>query len=151
MNYTVIAIDPGANGAIIEYRPNDSPGLQVSVHKMPDTPRDIYEKLASIQNQSDECVCIIEKVGFHVKGNNASASCKFARHCGHLEMALIALSIPIVEEVTPQKWMKSMGTLPKDKAERKNAIKSAMQKRYPSINVTLWNADALGLLEYYMD
>lgn len=151
MNYTVISIDPGANGAIVEYRPYDSPGLQVRVHKMPETPKDIYSKLASIQNQSDECVCVIEKVGFHVKGNNASASCKFARHCGHLEMALIALGIPIVEEVTPQKWMKSMGTLPKDKTARKRAIKNKMQMRYPWIQVTLWNADALGLLEYYMD
>jgi len=168
--YTVIAIDPGANGAIVEYRPNDSPGLQVSVHKMPDTPKDIYTLLASIQNSSDECVCVIEKVGGYVKGNAVHCAVTFARHCGHLEMALIALGIPIVEEVAPKVWQKPLGPFPlvpkrKDyesdkahkaavdrvKGERKNIIKSKMQKRYPSINVTLWNADALGIATWYMD
>lgn len=170
MNYTVICIDPGANGCIAEYRPNDSLGLQVSVNKMPDTPKDIYTKLASIQNQSDECVCVIEKVGSYVKGNAVHGAVTFAHHCGGLEMALIALGIPIVEEVSPKVWQKPLGPFPpnpvrKDydsdrahkaamdraKQERKNIIKSKMQKRYPSINVTLWNADALGIATWYME
>lgn len=147
----LIAIDPGASGGIAVYNYDNK---YTAVLKMPDTPKDIYEVLRGIRNITTvigeiQCRAIVEKVGFHVQGNNASSSCKFARHCGQLEMALIAAGIPF-EEVTPQKWMKPM-TLPKDKTARKNAIKDAMQRRYPDIKVTLWNADALGILTWALD
>jgi len=43
--------------------------------------------------------------------------------------------------------MKSLGTLPKPKAERKRAIRELMARLFPAVGVTLKTADALGLLE----
>jgi hypothetical protein len=42
--------------------------------------------------------------------------------------------------------MKYLGTWPKDKMERKRAIKEWAQRRYPHLTVTLKTADALALL-----
>lgn len=148
----LIAIDPGANGGIaIQAQGYTSPPVVV---KMPETPKDIHELLGGILssgglNHGGACA-IVEKVGMHRQGNNASASCKFARHCGHIEMALIALGIPF-EEVTPQKWMKSMGVMPKEKQARKNHIKDIVQRRFPTIKCTLWNSDALGIMLHQLE
>jgi len=147
-----IAIDPGASGGIAVASDGSGPLL----FKMPDTPKDIYDMLSSLRHATGiipdriPCRAVVEKVGMHRQGNNASASCKFARHCGHIEMALLALSIPF-EEPTPQKWMKSLGVMPKEKQDRKNHIKDLMQRKYPQIKVTLWNADALGILTYALE
>jgi len=143
-----IAIDPGASGGIaVHYSLTGA----VMAFKMPDTPRDIFDLFDGLYSvHAPSIYAIVEKVGMHRQGNNASASCKFARHCGHIEMALIALGIPF-EEPTPQKWMKSLGVMPKDKKDRKNHIKDLMQRRYAGINVTLWSADALGILTYAIE
>ena len=147
----LIAIDPGANGGIAVVSTTDNRPV---VMKMPDTPKDIYDLFFGLNTVHGfprlEIHAIVEKVGMHRQGNNASASCKFARHCGHIEMALIALGIPF-EEVTPQKWMKSLGVMPKDKQARKNHIKDLMQRKYPTLKVTLWASDALGILNYQLE
>jgi hypothetical protein len=148
----LIAIDPGANGGIAASHDGSAP----VVMKMPETPKDIYDLLSGLCHAAGiipehlPCKAIVEKVGMHRQGNNASASCKFARHCGHIEMALIALGIPF-EEVTPQKWMKSLGAMPKEKKDRKNHIKDIAQRRFPAIKVTLWSADALGIMIHAME
>ncbi len=147
----LIAIDPGASGGIAVVSTTDNRPV---VMKMPETPKDIFDLFFGLNIVNGlprlEIKAIVEKVGMHRQGNNASASCKFARHCGHIEMALIALGIPF-EEVTPQKWMKSLGVMPKEKQARKNHIKDIVQRRYPSIKATLWNADALGILIHQLE
>jgi hypothetical protein len=49
-------------------------------------------------------------------------------------------------EVVPRVWIKKLGTLPKDKPERKRAIREEMQRRFPRLGFTLKTSDALGLL-----
>ena len=142
----IIAIDPGANGGLA-VEGWDIGGTDV--YKMPDTYPNIFDLLMELDTNLIKPRAVVEKVGMHRAGNNASASAKFARHVGHLEMALYIVGIP-VEWVTPQKWMQSLGSLPKDKAQRKRKIKELMQARYPDIEVTLWNADALGILTWAM-
>lgn len=142
---TLIAIDPGASGAIA-VRDRDG---GVFTYNMPDTIKDVWDELSCLNN-SLHLYAIIEDAGYHIQGNNASASCKFARHCGALEMALTGLSIPW-EAVRPQKWMKHYGALPKEKKDRKNKIKELMQRRYPNIKVTLANADALAILTFAIE
>ena len=78
-------------------------------------------------------------------GNAGPASVKFGRHNGHLEMALYCMSIPTTQ-ISPQKWMKRLGTMPKDKTARKNKIKTDMACLYPALKVTLKTADALAIL-----
>jgi len=138
----IIAIDPGENGAIVIMRANGA----VEACKMPDTPKEIFELL--VKSSISGAKCYIEKVGGYVPGNSSTAAVKFARHMGHLDMALIAACIP-TEQVAPIVWQKKLGALSKEKPERKRQIKDMMQRRYPGLKVTLWNADALGIMAYW--
>ena len=154
----IIAIDPGKNGGIAW---RDTGGV-FHCAKMPDTERDIADKIASLipsqevydadlrmysTQRAHDPICFIEKVGFHRVGNSASSSVKFGTHVGFLRGVLTCFHIPF-EEVAPQKWMKSLGALPKDVRQRKNRIKEIAQQRYPSLGakITLHTADAIAIL-----
>jgi len=158
---TLISIDPGQSGAIAV---RDTDG-RVFVDNMPDTVADLAEHLSALipsemrRDDNDRFIyphrihdplCILEDVGYHVAGNNASASVKFAKHVGTIHGILACWKIPY-ESVRPQKWQKSFGTLPKDKSERKRRIKELVQRRYPHIKVTLANADALAILLWFTE
>lgn len=142
-----IGIDPGVSGGIAF---SDYPYTKlVQAMKMPETPKDIYDFLQSLAHE-DGAVCVCEKVGTYRPGNSATAAVKFARHCGQLDMALLALGISTTY-ITPHGWMKEVvKTVPKEKKERKNRIKELMQQQYPHLKVTLATADALGILTYAM-
>jgi hypothetical protein len=146
----LICVDPGATGAIACM---DSNG-KVWVDAMPETMADIYEYFHSLSFHDAFTMlsrkAFIEKVGGYVPGNAGPGSVKFARHVGHLEMALLACSIP-TEQVSPAVWMRGIGVPKLEKADRKRWIKDFCQRRFPSIKVTLINADALGMLAYCMD
>lgn len=146
----VIGIDPGANGGIAVL---DIDGNVFDVRKMPDTPQDILEclrKYGSTTLFSNDAVCYIEKVGTGMPGQSSKATATFARHCGHLEMALLALGIK-TNDVTPSKWEKSY-QLGKSsglsKTEWKNKLKAKAQQLFPKERVTLAICDALLLAEY---
>jgi hypothetical protein len=141
----IIAIDPGVSGAIAGA---DITGRTASVWtvNMPDGMTNIVRELRSLKLTDTNCA-YVEKVGSYMPGNSGPASVKFARHCGVIETALYCAGFPTTM-VLPNTWMKSLGTMPKDKMERKRFIKEMMQRRFPSIKVTLTNADALGLLTY---
>lgn len=98
----IIAIDPGANGGIA-YKFKG----KIYAEKMPQTPRDIYDFLYFRSIESDgyeDVVVYLEKVGGYRSGNSGPAAVNFARHCGHIDMALLALNIEY-HEVLPTKWM----------------------------------------------
>ena len=136
-----LAIDPGASGGLAWRTPD---GI-VHAEPMPDGMTAQVDRLRSLAATLPGLTAIMEKVGTYVPGNHVGSACTFARHCGHLEAALYALGIPFTE-VAPGVWMKKLGTLPKDKAERKRAIREEMARRFPGLEVTLKTADALGLL-----
>ena len=139
----MIAIDPGAAGGIA-YTDEDG-----NVQAIP-MPEGMTEQIEAIQmlRANGHLKCIMENVGFHMPGNSATATAKFARHCGHLEAACYAFGIS-VEYVAPQKWQREAFIgLSKDKKERKAQIKEAMARRYPHLTVTLKTADALGIYTY---
>lgn len=137
----IIAIDPGASGGIAW---RDKDGV-VDAEPMPEGMTAQVDFLRSLAASLPGAEAVIEKVGYWMPGDHPNSATKFARHCGHLEAALYTLAVPFVS-VAPAVWMKKLGTLPKEKAERKRAIKEEMQRRYPSLTVTLLTADALGLL-----
>jgi hypothetical protein len=137
----MIAIDPGINGGIAW---TDGDRI-VQVMKMPDGMTAIADELCTLRLLG--VPCLIENVGGYMPGNSATAAVKFARHVGHLEAICYCLGISVVK-VAPNTWMTGIGTYPKDKAERKRAIKEDMARRYPHLNVTLATADALGILTY---
>lgn len=141
MSNTIIGIDPGAAGGIAVLK-----GSQIETYNMPDTFPDIYNLLASLKD-GDDTLAILEDVGHGMPGQSSKATAVFARHNGHLEMALYALGIRTVK-VTPQKWQKhysnSLGKSKDcEKREWKNKLKLLAQQMFPSVKVTLKNADAI--------
>lgn len=161
----IMAIDPGSVSGGFAWTYNRK---EVFVSVMPATPKDIYELLRVISSQglSLNNMCYLEQVGSYVSGNAGPAAVKFAQHCGHLEMALIALQVPY-EKILPSKWQQyfigksTYPSIPKEiqgkarkqilakrKQERKNKIKVKAQGLYPHIKVTLKTSDALGFLTW---
>lgn len=143
-----IAIDPGMNGGIAW---EDNGGVRVC--NMPETDLDLFVSLEYLRNYARRkgatIECWVEQVGGYFPGNSGPAAVTFARHMGHIDMALRALRIP-EHRVLPNVWMRTLfgKALPKDKQKRKKYIKAEMQRRYPHLTVTLKNADALGILTY---
>jgi hypothetical protein len=137
----LLAIDPGASGGLAW---RDGEG-SVDACPMPEGMTTQVDLLRSLAAQLPGVEAVLEKVGYWMPGDHPNSAAKFARHCGHLEAALYAFGIPF-REVAPGVWMKSLGTLPKEKAGRKRAIRELMARRYPHLAVTLKTADALGML-----
>ncbi len=142
-----IGIDPGMSGGIAVL---DEAGNIADVRNMPDTPADILEYLRPYQ--AFPCVCVLEDVGQGMPGQSSSATAKFARHNGHLEMALLALGIKTIK-ARPQKWEKTYAlgkSSSFEKAEWKRKLKERAQQLFPQLGkkVTLKTCDALLIAEY---
>jgi hypothetical protein len=145
---TGIAIDPGASGAIVWITPGT---FTPEILHMPETPKDILDTLADVYRRCPGATCYLERVGGYMPGNSGPAAVKFARHCGYLDMALLATGIP-TQSVSPSVWMKAFGVPkfegkpPEQKACRKRWIKAKVQQLYPTLHVTLETADAVAFL-----
>lgn len=146
----IIGIDPGVSGGIVTIED----GKLVAVIKMPETYPDIYETLRDCiyNREAGDVTAYLEDVGQGIPGQSSKATASFARHNGHLEMALYALGIR-TEKIKPQKWMKFYsGSIGKsssyEKREWKNRLKAEAQRLFPAEKVTLWNADAILLANY---
>lgn len=148
MGRITIGIDPGNSGGVAIL------GTATEIYNMPDTFPDIYNLFKNILGRysGEEVLAVLEDVGHGMPGQSSKATAVFARHNGHLEMALYALGIRTVK-VTPQKWQKSYSnSLGKssqyEKKEWKNRLKGLAQQMFPSEKVTLKNADALLIANY---
>jgi uncharacterized protein YbjT (DUF2867 family) len=137
----ILCIDPGASGGFAIQPPYG----MVEAQAMPEGMTAQIDAIRAIAANFPGLKAVIENVGFHRPGNSAVASCKFARHVGHIEAALYACGIPTTT-VAPSKWMAALGSLPAEKRDRKNAIKEKVARQFPHLKVTLGVADALGIL-----
>jgi len=137
---TIIGIDAGTNGGISWTRSNCKPCAE----RMPDTIKDLWEVIQSIQMDSDgECLAYLEQVHSSPQMGVKSAF-TFGNGFGHLEMALTATEIPF-SRVRPQEWQKAMGCMTKGD---KNVSKAKAQELFPSIKVTHAIADSLLIMQY---
>lgn len=141
-----IGIDPGASGGIAVITPS-----KTVVVAMPPTERDIWVFISKIVYRSDgECVAVIENV-HSMPGQGVSSSFKFGQGFGGLRMALTAVGIPF-DLVSPQKWQKTLGVVPRTRTEtktsHKNKLKAMAQRQFPQLKITLKTADALLIALY---
>ena len=143
MNTPLLAIDPGASGGLAW---TDAEGI-THAEAMPDAMTAIVDRLRALVADLPGLAAVVEKAGWWMPGDHPNSAAKFARHCGQIEAALYALGIPF-HDVAPVVWMRALGTLPKEKPERKRAIRELMARRYPHLQVTLGTADALGILTW---
>ena len=135
----VIGIDPGASGGIVCIADGGVARI-LSVHKMPETERDIVELLETWKRPR---FAFLEKVGA-MPGNGVAGMFKFGRSYGFLRGVLTALAIPF-EDVTPQKWQAEMRCMSKGD---KNVTKAAAQRLWPDVKWTHATADAALIAEY---
>jgi hypothetical protein len=149
MNKMHMAIDPGLSGGFAWWD-----GEEAYHRKMPDSIEGIYSFLRNFSDRNT--VVLMEKVGKHRLGNSAQSSGVFAKHVGHLEMAVVACDLP-TSKVHPTVWMKDVvpdrpkGVDPRRVRERKNYIKAQMQERFPYLRVNLYTSDALAMLVYFLN
>ena len=138
MSY-LLAIDPGISGALAIY---DQETHDVLSWDMPATAPELCRVLIGYSHDIDRAW--LELV-HSFPGQGVSSTWKFACNYGIIQGVLGVMGVSY-EDVSPQKWQKLLGNLPKDKADRKKEIKRKAQNYFPKIKVTLKNADALAIL-----
>ena len=137
-----VGIDPGKSGGICVY--DTSEDEAISFCKMPSTVRDIYELLHDIFSQySDHKVKVVLEKVHSMPGQGVASTFTFGQGFGWLE-GILASSGVHYTEVIPNKWMKCIGSMPKDKTERKKFIKDWVEKR-SGRSVPLYIADAVAI------
>lgn len=146
-----IGIDPGQSGGIaFLYDIDDETGVSSYAHKCPDTVQDIRTLVkgftAPYGLNPHSMFASLERV--HALPQNAVRSAfKFGVNYGQWLGILASLEVPYIE-VTPHKWMKHYGAMPKERIKRKNHLKHLAQQRFPTVKVTLAVSDALLIALY---
>ena len=110
---TILAIDPGAKGALAFFNPEagtleivDTPTVEVK--RGAKTKNEISaQMLAAIIQARKPTEAVVEKVGA-MPGQGVSSMFQFGRGVGMIEGVLAALQIPVTY-VAPQSWQKALG------------------------------------------
>jgi len=138
-----VGIDPGKSGGICVYYTTYE-YAQISFHKMPDTVRGIYELLHDIFSRySDYRIKVVLEKVHSMPGQGVASTFTFGQGYGQLQGVIAALGLQCIE-VIPNKWMKCIGSMPKEKAERKKFIKDWVEKRSGQ-SIPLYVADAVAI------
>lgn len=146
-NDITIGIDPGNSGGGIAV---SAAGIGVvETIKMSElTPQDMFFVFHEYHYHG-RAVAVLERVG-GMPGQGGMSMFRFGKNVGHIEMALLAVGIPFLDEM-PQTWQKEyhLGTRGKrTKTEWKNVLKAHAQRLYPSLKITNEIADAVLLMHY---
>lgn len=152
MKKLFIAIDPGASGATAIQYPTET---YVCPFKTESEQRELIRDIVFYCKQEHfQPFAVIEQVGGYIGVKQpGSAMFNFGRNFGYHLGLLDAFEVR-TELVAPSMWQRKHPKTPKlaDKArakrEHKNALKEIAARRFPSIKVTLANADALLILDY---
>lgn len=143
----VFGIDPGASGGIAA-----KVGRDVYTRKLDDL-KGLCSWITDMRYHFEEHkpVAYIEEVPKFV-GRNIPSSSSFTlgKSFGELLGVLTALEIETFR-IRPQEWQKAVDAGKRSgrgDSEWKNHLKSLAQDFFPAHKVTLWNADALLLLEF---
>ena len=149
---TIIGIDPGASGAITFTNTTDK---KLYTHKCHPSisGRAVIVEMAKNAFKGDDIVAYIEKV--HAMPHDGRSSLfKFGVNYGAWLGILHSLNtINQIVEVSPQKWMKFWEEqynfkLPKEKKDRKNALKDIASVFIQPEKATLWIADSILITMY---
>lgn len=146
MTKHILAIDPGASGALVHYQE----GQVIFARKMPDD-ADIVNIILDFSRLEGSKVAYLELVGGYIGGMGApgSAMFNFGDGYGFLRGCLAMAKVKTIL-VRPQKWQKGIpgcGGGVKG-PERKRALKEHAARLFPDQPVTLAIADALGIAAY---
>lgn len=147
----IIGIDPGKSGGIAVW---DANWVEVEVFKMPENVRAMNVLFSEFKAMDGKVFVIIEKVQLRKDDTGNVGKMfrlqKMITNFDQIKTVLSIVGLPFIE-VTPVEWQKYLRLRKKEKEsydDRKNRFKIAAKQFYPLIKVTLWNADALLLLEF---
>jgi len=146
INMISIGIDVGKSGGVAIIDSIKTENAPITAVKCPETVADMSKLITWHKWDCRDLLCVIEKVHSMPK-QGVKSMFTFGKNFGQWLGILAAFEIPYIE-VTPQKWMKYYGAMPKDKKDRKTHLKHLAQSLYPSINVTLYTADAILMAHY---
>ena len=134
-----VGIDPGKSGGICTYNMSDN---TVDFVKMPSTIHDVVMVLSVIKHGYTDVKVVLEKV-HSMPGQGVASTFTFGQGYGQLQGVIAALGLQCIE-VIPNKWMKCVGSMPKDKSERKKFIKDWVEKRSGE-SIPLYVSDAVAI------
>ena len=144
---TIVAIDPGVNGGIAVFTPSEG---TIELHKMPGTDWDVVNLIKDIHLAKGRVVLYLEEPSTGGWGPASKHSIgKLQFNVGILYGAAIGMGWE-VHRVKPAIWMKTHPVgIKGDRTDTqwKNVLKSRAAELFPSVDVTLWNADALLILD----
>lgn len=145
----VIGIDPGKSGGIAIWRPN----FITEVKKTPDDLIDLIDWFGYM-NKICHPIVFVEKLQLRMDDivGNPGKAFRIQRMLADFEKLKTILTVtntPFVL-VNPMKWQSVLKLRVKgeEKAERKHRYQRIAAKLYPEIKTTLWNSDALLILEF---
>lgn len=152
----IIGIDPGAMGGIAI----NVAGKNVIVAKNPKDVRDLMDIL-SYYADTYHPIIFLEKLQVRpddIKVDESGANLgkmyriqRMLANFEHLKASIEMSGIPYCL-VHPLSWQSKLGLRTKgvheEKSERKKRYKEIAGKLYPEVKTTLWNADALLILEF---
>jgi hypothetical protein len=142
----LVAVDPGVNGGVVW---KDSDGV-VSCEKMPASDAAVCELLAELSAKAKDVEMFLEEPPlFAGKNIPGSAIGKLMWNAGVLYGASVALGFRI-HRVRPAIWQKAHPVGTKGDLTTtawKNKLKGRAAELFPTVDVTLWNADALLILD----
>lgn len=143
MAHLVIAVDPGVNGAFVWSVDGDE---EISVHKMPDSDVGICELMAELSCKTKDVTLYLEtpSVAGYGKLIPASSIAKLQFNVGVIYGAAVAMGWQI-RRIDPKAWQKAhpLGKKSDHGKDWKKHLRAKAAELYPSLDVTLWNADAL--------
>jgi len=155
----VIAIDPGAKGAIAGVTSTfEPPGTPVwEVTRLAQTPQDRFEQLSGYADMAERLeaprIAVLEVVGgFAGVGHPGSRMFTFGQGYGQLEGILVALRYRLIR-VRPQKWQSELSLKSRkgeSKPEHKRRMRAKALDLFPELKPTLDTCDALLLLWWYI-
>lgn len=146
----IIGIDPGAQGGIATWRPNQN----VKTIRMPKDLQELREYLQYIKSISRSPIVFLEKMQLRaddIKDNPGKAFRiqQLLMNYQRLKDFIEVEGIPyvLVHPISWQSYLK-LRKQSEDKTDRKNRYKEAAQHYYPEVKATLWNADAVLLMHF---
>lgn len=120
-NRKVIAIDPGATGAMV-WTDRDVKDNLFFAKITSDLAKNSSEIIKAVRMLGSDIIAYVEDVGKHRIGNNASASVSLARNHQNIITTLYMLGIETVS-VSPQKWTKELGVQIKDERTKEEKLR----------------------------
>ena len=154
----VIGVDPGAAGGLAVF----IPGQKVKVVKMPKDVTDLRD-FFMYYAENYKPIVFLEKLSVRpddviVEGDKAAMGKMFRiqkmmANFEHLKAIIEVSGLPYVL-THPMTWQtklslrKRVSGCKESKEERKGRYKDIAAGKYPEVNVTLWNADALLIMHF---